>query len=61
MVSVTGKGRTKILSGVRFGDERKRTTDDVSKACMVTSKVGLQNRPMKSSRVIWLLLEWCPA
>lgn len=60
MVNVTEKAGN-ILSGMRYGDERKRTADDVSKACMVTSKMGLRHCPMMSPRGIWLLLGWCPA
>src|SRR4051812_5538909 len=39
VVSVGGKGR-RYLSGVGHGDERERTTDDVSKHFLATSKPG---------------------
>src|SRR3954470_15117168 len=39
VVSVGGKGR-RYLSGVDHGDERERTTDDVSKHFLATSKPG---------------------
>src|SRR3954471_16166807 len=39
VVSVGGKGR-RYRSGVDHGDERERTTDDVSKGSLATSKPG---------------------
>jgi hypothetical protein len=36
-----GKGRAKILSGMRYGDERKRTAGDVSKSMYGDIKNGV--------------------
>jgi hypothetical protein len=44
VVSVGGKGR-RYLSGVGHGDERERTTDDVSKHFLATSKPGAGPSP----------------
>ncbi len=56
-----GKGTAMIVSGMEYGDERKRTVDNVSK----TWSDGIKNRervcPMINSGEIQLLPEWCPA
>ena len=44
VVSVGGKGR-RYRSGVDHGDERERTTDDVSKHFLATSKPGAGPSP----------------
>ena len=44
VVSVGGKGR-RYRSGVDHGDERERTTDDVSKHFLATSKPGVGPSP----------------
>ena len=40
VVSVEGKGMAETVSGEVQGDERKRTTDEVSKRNQTTSKLG---------------------
>jgi len=44
-VSVNGKGTAKTVSGVDQGDERKRTTDEVSKRNQTTSKLVAYGMP----------------
>ncbi len=39
-VCVMGKGTAMIVSGMEYGDERKRTVDNVSKIGTVTSEIG---------------------
>ena len=35
-----GKGMAMTVLGMEYGDERKRTVDNVSKTGMMTSKIG---------------------
>src|SRR3954447_9831050 len=54
VVSVGGKGR-RYRSGVDHGDERERTTDDVSKHFLATSKPGAGPSPVLGS-FVWMTL-----
>jgi hypothetical protein len=61
VVSVAGKGAPVSASGVGREGERKRTTDDVSKLFLVTSKPGSSVCSGMSLGGACLLPRWCPA
>ena len=50
MVSVEGKGTAKTVSGKVQGDERKRTTDEVSKTSTDGVKTGVLSLFREESR-----------
>ena len=61
MVSVDGKGMAKTVSGEAQGDERKRTTDEVSKTSKDDVKTGGLHYSGISSVVTCLLTGRRPA
>ena len=61
MVSVDGKGMAKTVSGEVQGDERKRTTDEVSKTSNDDVKTGDLHYSRISPGETCLLPGWHPA
>jgi hypothetical protein len=56
VVSIEGKGMAKTVSGKVQGDERKRTTDEVSKTkrrCRNWRRTPLQDKSRENLFTVW--------